>query len=112
MTKPLSPELMAMHRVKNILRESWYHPDHGREGPCLVDAINMAAPWEAQDGELRYHGELRYRVRMAFEKYATSENGLVRWNDKPGRTHAEVMDLCEKVILDEERRQALAGGKE
>jgi len=102
--RPLSPELMAMHRVKNILRESWYHPEHGREGPCLVEAINWAAPWEVQDGRLRKH------VRSAFERYIPGH--VVCWNDKPGRTHAEVMELCEKVILDEERRQALAGGKE
>ena len=107
MTKPLSPELMAMHRVKNLLRESWYHPEHGREGPCLVEAINTAASWEVQDGRLRMH------VRLAFGKYIPGRDyDLVRWNDRPGRTHAEVMELCEKVILDEERRQALAGGKE
>ena len=93
--KPLSPELMAMHKVKNILRENWYHPDHHREGPCIVEAINLAASWRVQDGELRH------RVRMAFEEYAP--NGLVHWNDAPGRTHAEVMELCDRVILDEER---------
>ena len=100
--RPLSPELMAAHRVKNLLRDprNWYHPENGRVGVCLAQAItwavpyNNAVPWPAM------------KLRLAFEKY--TPNGLVRWNDAPGRTHGEVMELCEKVILDEERRWAMA----
>jgi len=97
--KPLSPVLMAAHKCKSLLRESWYHWQRGSEGPCIADAINMAAPWEQP--------AVRSYLRLAFERYAP--NGLVHYNDKPGRTHAQIMELCEAVILDEERRQARDG---
>ena len=100
--RPLSPELMAAHRVKNLLRDprNWYHPENGRVGLCLFEAIKRATAGESV--------AVQSHVGLAFDGHTPC--GFVHWNDKPGRTHGEVMELCERVILDEERRWARTAG--
>jgi hypothetical protein len=100
--RPLSPKLMALHQIKNLLRspDNWVQgASFDVRGPayCLMGAIlHSAREWPIQGQVIE--------LFLAM----TGARGIPRWNDAEDRTHAEVVDLIERAILAEEREWASA----
>lgn len=87
---PAHPELL---KAASILRRDGWCQGQYRKGDksCLVSAVyratHYAEPWEDDNG---YWGAL-------YQATGSSMGLLSNWNDQPGRTQEEVIELLERV---------------
>jgi TolB-like protein len=104
--RPLSPELFALHRVKNILGayDRWcqgtayrYRGRHLAPQYCLGGAITSATD----------DIYLRAKVVAMFTEVIGTDS-IPLWNDAAERTYADIMDVVERAILAAECEWAAA----
>ena len=101
--RPLSPQLMALHKIKNLLQdpENWtqglrHRPrDQGCGSYCILGAIIAVT----DDPFLQ--AQLCDRFRELLPTYS-----IPLWNDRAGTTHADVIELIEQAILNQEMADA------
>ncbi len=63
---------------------------------CLLGAVTRS--WAELDSDWQDEDELSIALRAY-----TGPDGLIHWNDAPGRTHADVLALLDTVIAEGER---------
>jgi len=103
--RPLSPELLALHKAKNLLCsfDRWCQGTPYRvryQDPpqmCLGHAIKIAADSLWLEGKII---ERIYRI--------IGTQSIPTWNDNMDRRYADVMDVLEKAILAAEQEWAKA----
>lgn len=87
---------VVLRSAADILRrDGWRQGSMGVAGraACLREAVCRA------QGAKPYYGRLARNALAA----ATGDFRIPDWNDEPGRTIDEVLDLLERVAVDEEQ---------
>lgn len=98
----MKPSEVALAAKDVILDHGWVQGDFfGPNGEvCLSAAIRMVG-W--QEGDSLVHKAVRARTGL---------DAAFRWNDQPGRTKQEVLDLLDDVARDlKEQEQLMKGTK-
>ncbi len=104
--RPLSPQLMALHKIKNLLHgpDNWVKgtsyeaaaTPFGRPRFCVAGAIMAVC-----DDDLILRAQVCDRIGSLVPNH-----GIPYWNDRPERTHKQVIELLEQAILNQELADA------
>ena len=103
--------LPAARRVRDLLdapeawtRHAYSRDDGGKPANALGAAATcwslVGAVWRESEGWLDVPLVARFRAAAGEDYGGPPAVGVQRWNDTPGRTHADVLALIDVVITD------------
>lgn len=95
-----------LQRAIDILeREGWIQGamEGGAGGVCLLGALNIAPSWDVKFDLVRGEPVSFGYVRDVLED-RIGDRSIVSWNDQPGRTKSEVLDVLREAIERAESR--------
>ncbi|WIF20579.1 hypothetical protein SEA_JFLIX2_89 [Rhodococcus phage Jflix2] len=113
----MSRDQESLRRAADLIeKHGWIQGDYGdmSQGYCAIGALSRAALATASDGT--YDGSLHLleaAIPTTFPDNPNTWSGkfsrVVEWNDTPGRTREEVLQLFRKAAGDEQAIEAPEG---